>query len=405
VSLGTGTVTLADVLTRGVVVHWFEGVAIVQEVCGALSGAPQAAAPDPGTIWIDGNGGVVVRPGTAGEAPVLRLGRLLSDSIAQDSQVPPPLRLCISQATANPPMFASVEEFSQGLGYFERPDRPALVRAVYERYRLTPATQTAPVRAAAPESSATDKEGKPRKERKRSSPIGRYLALGAAAAGVTVAVLMGREHLTEAIDLEAISAALNIDALTAGTPRETETAAAEPSSRPQSNFRGAAARSSAGSSARLANVDAGGTPGADSAYLKSARVEQNTESAWLDIPPDLRAASREPAAPLISAYEQVSVFANRIYSSADDGVEPPVMVYPQLPPVPPDAADHDTVNALEVIIGDDGIVQRVRLVSQPRRMTDMMLLSAAGSWRFTPAKVDGTPVPYRATIRWSVPLP
>jgi outer membrane biosynthesis protein TonB len=57
------------------------------------------------------------------------------------------------------------------------------------------------------------------------------------------------------------------------------------------------------------------------------------------------------------------------------------------------------------MIGTDGLVDRVRLVSTPRRLTDMMLLSAAANWRFTPARLDGTSVPYRVTIRWAVPQP
>jgi hypothetical protein len=43
----------------------------------------------------------------------------------------------------------------------------------------------------------------------------------------------------------------------------------------------------------------------------------------------------------------------------------------------------------------------VRLISAARRMTDMMLLSGAKSWRFAPALLDGQPVRYRITINWS----
>jgi outer membrane biosynthesis protein TonB len=81
------------------------------------------------------------------------------------------------------------------------------------------------------------------------------------------------------------------------------------------------------------------------------------------------------------------------------------MSYPQLPPVPPDFTDADGINALEVVIGEDGLVQSVRLLSEPRRLTDMMLLSAARTWRFTPATLDGVSVPYRTAIRWAVPQP
>jgi TonB family protein len=127
---------------------------------------------------------------------------------------------------------------------------------------------------------------------------------------------------------------------------------------------------------------------------------------WSEAPSGVEtAAPPESERPRVSAYERVEVVANAIYSSADPNVEAPEMVYPQLPPVPPDTADATAVNALQVVIGEDGSVERVRLVSTPRQMTDMLLLSAARTWRFTPARLNGVPVRYRATIRWAAEYP
>ena len=78
------------------------------------------------------------------------------------------------------------------------------------------------------------------------------------------------------------------------------------------------------------------------------------------------------------------------------------MLYPQLPP-PPLVINESSnnVNVMEIIIGSDGGVETVKLVSPPRRLTDMMLLSGAKSWKFAPASKDGMPVRYRMAFSWA----
>jgi outer membrane biosynthesis protein TonB len=56
---------------------------------------------------------------------------------------------------------------------------------------------------------------------------------------------------------------------------------------------------------------------------------------------------------------------------------------------------------MEIVVSATGEVERVRLVNGPTRMPDMMLLSAAKSWRFRPALKDGEPVRYRTTASWT----
>jgi hypothetical protein len=58
------------------------------------------------------------------------------------------------------------------------------------------------------------------------------------------------------------------------------------------------------------------------------------------------------------------------------------------------------VNTIELIGTEDGTVDRVRLVSAPRRLSDMMLLSGAKTWRFEPASRDGRSVKYRLLLSW-----
>ena len=106
----------------------------------------------------------------------------------------------------------------------------------------------------------------------------------------------------------------------------------------------------------------------------------------------------ESAAPEVPSAPVADDNTLRVYSSADSDVEPPQMLYPSLPPAISNSAD---VNVMEVFVSERGQVERVRLVSMARRMTDMMLLSGAKTWRFAPASRDGQPVRYRMVVSWS----
>lgn len=89
-----------------------------------------------------------------------------------------------------------------------------------------------------------------------------------------------------------------------------------------------------------------------------------------------------------------------VYSRADSDVRPPELRHPQLPPPPLSGGPND-VNTIELIVSETGAVERVRLLTAPRRMADMMLLSGAKAWVFDPAAKDGQPVKYRLVFSWS----
>jgi hypothetical protein len=90
-----------------------------------------------------------------------------------------------------------------------------------------------------------------------------------------------------------------------------------------------------------------------------------------------------------------------LYSDTDIGVQPPRIRYPRLPTLPSGDAD---VNTMELVISKQGSVERVRLISQPNQVLDMMLLHAAKSWVFDPASKQGHPVRYRLVVNWA-PVP
>ena len=134
---GNSGISLADLQSRRVPVDWFEAVAIVQESCRALLEShvdPDNISLAPKDVFIDPAGSVRFAQNGAekGEPAIRQIGELLRTSLAE-SAFPVQLRLVITQACSTVPFYASIAELSSALEYFERPDRPGLIRAVYER--------------------------------------------------------------------------------------------------------------------------------------------------------------------------------------------------------------------------------------------------------------------------------
>jgi TonB family protein len=104
----------------------------------------------------------------------------------------------------------------------------------------------------------------------------------------------------------------------------------------------------------------------------------------------------EPVEVAAAIEELPVVLDETIYTVADPDVAPPVMRSSDLPQWRP--SDGPASDAVEVTVSRDGGVEHIRLVSQPRRMIDMMALSAAKLWKFEPATKDGAPVRYRLVL-------
>ena len=58
------------------------------------------------------------------------------------------------------------------------------------------------------------------------------------------------------------------------------------------------------------------------------------------------------------------------------------------------------INTMELVISKFGRVEQVKLSAPAKRMTDMVLLSSAKTWKFTPAMRNGQPVRYRTRYSW-----
>jgi Gram-negative bacterial TonB protein C-terminal len=112
-------------------------------------------------------------------------------------------------------------------------------------------------------------------------------------------------------------------------------------------------------------------------------------------------AAIEPVAEPIAVELPPPVDPSVVYSQTDENIEPPRLLSRPLPRrLPSGGSDAATV---EVVISPDGGVERVRLTSKPRRLVDVMELSAAKAWQFDPALKDGQPVRYRFELGTSAP--
>jgi hypothetical protein len=92
-----------------------------------------------------------------------------------------------------------------------------------------------------------------------------------------------------------------------------------------------------------------------------------------------------------------------VYSRLDGDVRPPIAIRPHLPSDPPAHIPVDHLMVLELVVANDGVVESVRLLTNPRTVNDFMIVSAAKAWLFAPATLEGQPVKYRHRIRFAVP--
>jgi hypothetical protein len=91
----------------------------------------------------------------------------------------------------------------------------------------------------------------------------------------------------------------------------------------------------------------------------------------------------------------------RIYSAADQGIEPPRLQSVEILEGLIDGFPTKT-NSVEVVVDAAGKVERVRMQGPPKRIPDIMLLSRVKEWVFAPATKDGAAVRYRMILSWDV---
>jgi len=108
----------------------------------------------------------------------------------------------------------------------------------------------------------------------------------------------------------------------------------------------------------------------------------------------------EPVA-LVKPASVAAIAAPRIYAAADTQVMPPTALKQVLPPFP---AQLPVANRgiLEIVIDQDGAVESATMRESVNPRYDNQLLTAAKSWQYRPAMLNGKPVTYRKMIQIDV---
>jgi hypothetical protein len=399
------TLRLSDILSRGVAVEWFEAVALTREVAERVRDSLGGhSVPELHQVELASDGQVSLSGASRTDEPVRRLGQLLQAALVE-AEPPVQLRLLGSQATAPTPAFASIREFSDALGYFERPDRFGVLKALHERAAAAP---VAALRSVATLDEMVPLDRPTVRTEKRSaaeSTKSKRRPIPAVAAAVVVVVggaaywqFAGAAPSSQRVSDMAVKASDAVGtALVAGLSSVTDKVGL----------------------GRLASSDGSGSvppaakptatapiPVAPRRSRDAARGKMPTLRLF-DLAPEVAASlpvAALPAAPLPTASAEVTETAPpdmTVYSSTDADITAPVGVRPQLPAVLPGDVNRENLSRIEILVLPDGTVGAVKLLGEPRSVLEGMLLSAAKAWTFKPAMKGDQPVAYRKLV-WLV---
>ena len=381
---------LDDLLAREVVPQWFEGIAVVQLVCRQLGGhAPRF--PRAEQILI-APGGLITIAGASDDQPVQTAAHVLGLMLGND--VPVRLRLAFTQATATENGFASLAEFSEALAYFERPNPEAIVDAFRQRAIMAaPRAVALPVRndpSPVPEKNSIPAPASPPR---RVSPL---TFAAAFAAMVCALVWVVGPRVADALAPKEVVAEKSEPATPPSRSTTKKTNPAAPSSKGE-NAAGPTRTAPRAQSVTATSKSLLPSPvsvevvATTVSYAYPTTVPSGSVLESVDTT-GTRVFFVDPDEPVGGDSSQE--VANRIYSRADPQVTVPLSVYPKFPNDPPGPPTKPQMK-LELTIAATGLVERVRLLTEPRNIHEFMLLSAAKAWRFEPARIGDRPVRFR----------
>lgn len=122
-------------------------------------------------------------------------------------------------------------------------------------------------------------------------------------------------------------------------------------------------------------------------------------SAKAAAPPPAPVSPPPAPAPVLAA---APVIRGGIYGLGEPGVMPPAVVRQVLPPFPREIMSQRRDGILEVIISEKGTVESAAMRTSMHPRYDLLVLTAAKSWKYQPATLKGTPVKFRKLITVSV---
>ena len=386
--------SLEEILRREMAINWDEAVAVVEEVCALLSPV-ETGVPSPSDLFIADNN-VVRRDGARAESDVTSAGRLLHSLLSTAGGTPVPLRLFVTQASAHG-TYASIAAFAKALAYFGKPGRRELIRALYLRCASATATLPVTVRPADPKRDAPPASAPQPARPRRSVPrwaVAAFAAIVLPSAVVWVWSMRSRFAGDTMLPSLVAQAREAVGRLGIGSPAE-QAASATPAAAPPALRRDAGTGSRVGSLATDApRLVSRALTSPDEVRPRSRRRPRPLMPVLVQSPPSSELSARNAD----ETEREAKMLA--IYSGRDADVEPPVLLYPQIP-TNLMLAGENRLNIMELLISETGSVDQVRLVAGPSRLPDVMLLSGAKAWRFKPASRDGEAVRYRALVSWA----
>lgn len=468
-------VSLAALQAAGIMFDADEAVAIVQALCRVImtarvlrriireSDVTNVSSPVVSdTVFISAIGRVSMTADERDElAAIQSVGKILSDILPDDNRLFLRTKI-ISKALASPPQFGTVDELSQALEVYERPNRRELIQALYERWAKQAVPPTAAVNPVARQTT-------PPVSIPHSTPVApsrsgyhAVVVTGVAVVAALAIIVIGgwwlliRSHAGgRSITVETAPLAQQVQVTSAAPEKAAEPAPssvdrkdgiarADPPAvslsppvvadaqppkvlTPPSSVASAQSKGVSKSRASVARVEppvvsarplltrppAQAPPPAKrpeaeapSVSLTNDTVARSDDALAIAIGSPAPVSDNNPLARSSSSSEPPPGSpASRLTYSADDAdVTPPMAVYPQLlgilsPTSPGVRLDSLTI---AVVVNEDGAVDSVRGVTAPQSMSEFVLLTAAlsavKSWHFRPATKDGGPVRYRQIV-------
>ena len=397
------TVSVADLIDRRVALEWFESVAIVAGLCSTLVDRQTTGVPALHHIVLTPDGAIALA-GRGEDMDAAALPRVLHQLLAV---VPPPtsLRLFVLHAISTE-ADKSATAFAKAVAYYERPGRDELIRAVRQKYfdtplplpgSMAPTPFELPVEEKKPEAASAAGARRPRRW---------ILAASLALSAGTVAVVVSAGRHGHAPSANVLN---TVDVLLAKTgevgrgvahavaERLTSRAADQPAAAPASDV---TSPPSLPVKRRRTRNQPALTDSSSAPIVEETVSIDPAESAAVPESTPVPETTPEPiAAPVPETSDAVTLDPAWLPGDAENlAIVPPRLLEPIRLPAWVDPMNKTPLSSIELEIAVDGTVARVRMLSPAVSLTDMMILSAAKTWVFEPASLDGRPVPYRLTL-------
>ena len=377
-------VDLETLTARGTPLAWFEAVAVVQELCAVLAGTRKSAPPEefePADVAITAEGSVEVSGGASHGLPAVpQVGHVLLTLLGEAQTLPVQLRLLALQEVSPTPRCSTLIEFSTQLAVFERPNRQATIREVYQRFLAMPARP-----ADAPAAPAA-KPARAARKRSVRAPLWRQRTVRAAAVVTVVLVLTGVAASVVwqgGVPLFWGNSSAGGSGAAAGDGTSLPDEAAARIREAAMRIWGAGARVTAPVPAKV--------PAGQPATLELPAAVPAGSLTTPAVPGDpVPAGGGEPRSP---------VTGSAVFSSVDTDVVPAVLMRPHLPATPRPGVRVEDLPQVELVVSPAGDVESVKLLTTSAGVHSAMMLSAIKTWHFQPASRDGHPVRYRLVLR------